>query len=226
MNEKINIMDVRIDNCTAKEAMKTAVESIDSYPVSIFEIMTSDILLQLSAIPELKEKISEFDLLLPGEITLLDAAGITEKKYRQETENRVFLKMFMRYLNKQHKRVYLLAETSEEISEFQDYIRKFYNGIQIVGMLKVSEESRTDDMIVNAINGSETDCILSILSSPLQEELILTIRNLLSAHVWLGLGKEIIPVCKRKMKQNWLTQFIVKRILQKEMEKGKKNGGN
>ena len=37
-------------------------------------------------------------------------------------------------------------------------------------MAKVSAENRADDMLVNAINGAETDCVLSMLCSPLQEE--------------------------------------------------------
>lgn len=226
MSKKINIMDVNIDICAAKEAMQTAIEAIDSDPVSVFELVTSENLLQLSTVPELKEKLAGFDLLLAGEITLLEAAGIAEKKYLQETQSREFVKMFMRYLHKHHKRIYLLTESGDELQDFQEYLHKFYNGVQVVGMTVVSKEGRADDMIVNAVNGSEADCVLSILSSPLQEEFIIRNRNLLNLHVWMNLGREIIPVCKKKMKQNWFTQFIVKRILQKEIEKTKKNGGN
>lgn len=226
MGKKINIMDVNIDRCSAKEAMKKAVKCMNTDPVSVFEILTSDLLLQLAIVPEIKEKMAEFELLLAGELTLLNAAGITDKKYLQETENREFLKTFMRYLHKHHKRVYLVAETEEEVQDFKAYMHKFYGGAQLVGTIKVSSESRADDMVVNAINGSEADCVLSILSSPLQEEFIIKNRSLLNVHVWMNLGKEIIPVCRRKMKQNRFTQFIVKRILQKEIKKGNKNGGN
>ncbi len=45
-------------------------------------------------------------------------------------------------------------------------------------------------MLVNAINGSEVDCVLSALSVPLQEDFIAKNRNLLDARVWIGVGKE------------------------------------
>lgn len=231
MGKNINIMDVNIDICTAKEAMRLAIECMESEKLSIFELLTSNILLHLDAMPELKKELSEFELLIAGETTLLKAAGIADKKLIQEIENRVFLKMFMRYLKKNHKRVYLLAETKDENKEFQEYMNQFYCGIEIAGALSVTDEQktdeqRTDDMIVNAINGSEVDCVLSILSSPLQEQFVVRNRNLLNTRVWLSLGREIIPVCKKKMKHNRLMQFVIRRILQKEIEKQKKNGGN
>ncbi len=46
-------------------------------------------------------------------------------------------------------------------------------------------------MLVNAINGSEVDCILSALSVPLQEDFIAKNRNLLDARVWVGVGNRM-----------------------------------
>ena len=50
-------------------------------------------------------------------------------------------------------------------------------------MAKVSAKNRADDMLINAINGEEVDCVLSALSSPLQEELISKNRNVMNARV-------------------------------------------
>lgn len=84
----------------------------------------------------------------------------------------LYLKMFMRYLHKNHKRLYLLVESEEEGQEAFRYLQKAYSGVQLVGLAKVSAEGRADDMLVNAINGSEVDCVLSALSVPLQEDFI------------------------------------------------------
>ena len=91
----------------------------------------------------------------------------------------LYLKMFMRYLHKNHKRLYLLVESEEEGQEAFRYLQKAYSGVQLVGLAKVSAEGRADDMLVNAINGSEVDCVLSALSVPLQEDFIAKNRNLL-----------------------------------------------
>lgn len=80
--------------------------------------------------------------------------------------------MFLRYLARKHKRVYLLVESEEEGQKMFGHFEEYYRGTQIVGMAKVSAKNRADDMLINAINGEEVDCVLSALSSPLQEELI------------------------------------------------------
>ena len=91
-------------------------------------------------------------------------------------------------------------------------------------MAKVSAKNREDDMLINAINGEEVDCVLSALSSPLQEELISKNRNVMNARVWLGLGKDGIPVSAKGIGGGRIGQFFMKQIFKKEIEKSKKRG--
>ncbi|WP_418875133.1 WecB/TagA/CpsF family glycosyltransferase, partial [[Clostridium] scindens] len=208
MSDKIKVLDIDIDNCTAKEAMKETMEYLKSEPVSVIEMVTVDGLMQMDELPELKENMQEFDLVLAGDKTILEAADITDRKFLQETEGHLFLKMFMRYLHKNHKRIYLLVETEEEGQEFYDYLQRYYSGLQIIGLAKVSAQNRADDMLVNAINGGEVDCIFAALSAPLQEDFIMKNRSLLDARVFIGLGKESLPVKKAGLGQSRIGQFL------------------
>lgn len=223
MNDKISVLDIEIDNFTAKEAMKETVRYMDSEPVNVVELVTVDGLMQMDEVPELKNDIRKFDLVLAGDRTILEAAEITDRKYLQETESHVFLKMFFRYIHKNHKRIYLLVESEEEGEHLYNYLEKSYGGAQIAGLAKVSAQNRADDMLVNAINGGEIDCVISILSSPLQEEFIARNRGILNTRICLGLGQGILPVGKRGFGQSRITQFFVKRIFKKEIEKRKKD---
>ena len=65
----------------------------------------------------------DFKLVLPGEVEILEAAEIHDRVKLKETENRIFLKMFMKYLQKNQKRIYLLADTEEEIVQAENAIR-------------------------------------------------------------------------------------------------------
>ncbi len=222
MSGKINVLGIYIDNYTAKEAMKRAMEYMESDPVNIIDLVTVNDVMDMEEAPGLKEEISEFDLVLAGDRTILEAADIDERKYLQETERSLFLKMFLRYLHKNHKRVYLLVETEEEGQILYDYLERYYGGIQISGMAKVSAGNRADDMLVNAINGAEIDCVISVLSSPLQEDFAVRNRNLLNTRILLGLGKELLPVFDRGAGTEKMTRFLLKRIFKKEMKKRKK----
>lgn len=224
MSEKINVLDIDIDHCSAKEAMKEAIAYMDSEPVNIIEMVTVDGLMEIGEVPELKEDIGDFDIVLAGDKTILEAADITEHRCLQETEDKTFLRMFLRYLHKNHKRVYLLVESEEEGQEFYSHLENSYRGIQIVGMAKVSAKNRADDMLVNAINGEEVDCILAALSSPLQEELAARNRDLMNVRVWVGLGKSAVPIGGRGAGQGRFSQFLIKQIFKKEIEKRKKRG--
>ena len=150
MNEKINVLNVNIDSCTAKEAMKETIAFLETEPVSVIEVVSVDGLMQMNDLPELKEKLNEFDLVLPGEELILETAE--EARMPKEIDMSLYLKMFMRYLHKNHKRIYLLVESEEEGQEAFRYMQKAYSGIQLIGLAKVSAEGRADDMLVNAIN--------------------------------------------------------------------------
>ncbi len=221
MNRKINVLDIDIDNCSAKEALKKTIEYMDSVPVNTVEMVTVDGLMQMDDMPELKDEMWKFDLLMAGDKTILEAADVTEKRYLQEAEDQLFLRMFLRYLHKNHKRVYLLVESEEEGQTFFDYLQKHYDGVQVVGLAKVSATNRADDMLVNAINGGEVDCVIAALLAPLQEDFIIKNRNLLDVRLWLGIGKSTLPVCKNGFVSGKLGQFLVKYIFKREIEKRK-----
>ena len=221
MSQRIDVLNVHIDNCSAKEAMQEIVSYMDSEPINIIEMVTSGSVMQIDNSFDVKERFSDFDLVLAGEKTLLEAAGVTDGKYLKEAEERTFLKMFLRYLHKHRKQVYLLAETEEGAHRFSDFLAKKYSGIHVAGIAKVSAENRADDMIVNSINGSEVDCVFAALPSPLQEAFVLKNRCLMNARVWLGLGIEIHPTKKPKLGNGLLFQFILKKMLCKEIERRK-----
>ena len=132
------------------------------------------------------------------------------------------MRMLLRYIDKHHKRVYLLVESEEEGQEFLHFLEYRCRGAQIGGMAKVSAKDRADDMIVNAINGADIDCVISAMSSPLQEDFVTKNRSVLNANVWLGLGKEIIPFGRTGTVQNRLTQYVIKKVFRKELEKRKR----
>ena len=72
MNEKINVLGVNIDSFTAKEAMKETIAFLESEPVSVIDVVSVDALMQMNDLPELKEKMNEFDMILPGEKLILE----------------------------------------------------------------------------------------------------------------------------------------------------------
>lgn len=224
MNEKIKVLDVPISNYTAKEAMKKVMEYMQTEPISIIEMVTMNTLVQLFDKEEQKKYIDEFEFTFVGDKSILEAAGVTDSKYLKEADTLLFVKMLMRFLHKNHNKVFLLAENEESLRILKDYVEDNYSGIKIAETATMEEHGKSDDMIVNRINGAEVDCILVTLPSPLQEEIILRNRLLLNARIWFGLGMELREkqtVSGKKRLKTFFTQRIMKKKIEKEQKQNR-----
>lgn len=221
MEKRINIFDVEIDGFTAKAAMKAAVEYMQSESINTIEIVTLDMLMRGQDSPEWKEETKEIDLVLPGEKEILEAAEVLDKSLLKDVTNKMFLKMFLRYLQRNRKRIFLIADSMQELENLRQALEKYNRGIIVVGTGILDAEGKAKEEVINDVNGAETDCIFSVLPSPQQEAFIVQNRNLLNARVWLG--------CGRTLAQNYgerpaggVRRFIIKKMFRYRVEKQKK----
>ncbi len=219
MNEKITVLDIDINDYTAKHAMKQTVEYMRTEVLNVIEMVTADTLMYAKEEQKLKEDIRCCDMILPGEKEILEAASETEKKHLQEIQAGTYLKLFLHYLHKNRLRVYLLTETESEAEEICGFLSKSYKGIQIAGIGRYGEGYCSEDLIVNAVNGSEADCVISTLSSPMQEAFVAKNRSLLYAKVWLGAGKLLKSLYKDDDRKGRIVKFIIHKIFKREMER-------
>lgn len=139
---------------------------------------------------------------------------ITSEGEEDSEEQRLFVKMFVRFLHKNQGSVFLLAESEKRLSELQDYLANEQCGIQIVGTIAMEEEGVSDDKILNRINGVETDCVIATLSKEVQEEFVASYRTALDAKIWLDLGTHL-----RLKQKKWgieaIKQFFVRHLFRK-----------
>lgn len=222
MSETICVLDVKIDNCSAKQAMKASVEFMGTAATSVVELVTIETLMLARDKPELKKVIEQSDLVLPGQEEILEAAGVIDARYIQETRTQTYLRMYLKYLHKNHSRVYLLVETEEEADRLTAHLVSRYRGIQIAGAAKVASGTDMDDMLVNAINGGEVDCVIAILSSPVQEEFIARNRSLINARMWLGAGKLMEPIYKGRSKGEKVAAFVDRMFFMRATRKNRR----
>lgn len=217
------VLGIQLNNCTAKGAMEAVLKYMEEEQLQVVEMATVDGLMSVMEREDSGESIKNFDLILAGDTTVLESSGLESRQLFKETKEQTFLKLFFQFLHKNHKRVYFLGEKEEECTKYYEYFMQRYSGCQIVGVAKVSAQDPADDMVVNAINGSECDCILSKLPSPLQEDFIIRNQRLLNARVWLGVGKNPLPGEKNTTVMAKFGDFILRHLFKKEIAKRKKN---
>lgn len=226
MDKKINVLDVEIDNNSAKETMRKVMTYMDKELISVIEMITSDVLVKCKENETLKYNIAQSDLVLAGEKDVLELAGITDRKKLQEADTHLFLKMLLHFFHKNQNKIFILTATEEERTNFKEYLHEFYNGIDIVGAECVPEDQSLDDMILNSINATEPECVISILPPAIQEAFVARNKILLNARIWLGLGKDVhLPKGIKRKKP--IHDFLIKYFLKREVEKEKlKKRGN
>jgi len=211
MCEKIEVLGLQLDGFTAKEAMQEAIRYMETEPISTIEILAGTSVVELTETGDLRDKLAQMELLIVGDRTLL-----------KEAETHLFLKMFLRYLKKGNRKVFLLAPSEERMGKLRDYLARYYSGIEISGAEIVEDKPQVGDMIVNKINGAETECILSVLPSPQQENFIGENKAVLDARVWLGLGDGLSKSDAKKSTRGKIQNFFVKFMLKSEIKKKEK----
>ena len=165
------------------------------------------------------------DLVLPGSVEILEAAKTDDARLLRETDNKLFLRMFLKYLQKNHHKIYLLAASQEELVKAEEALARYNQGIRVVGDAvihpEVGELTDADRIhgIVNAVNGSEADCILSVLPSPAQEDFIEQNRVLIDTRVWIGCGSVLMRSFDDRKMTSRIKRMLVKKVFRYKVEK-------
>lgn len=222
MEEKIQVLDATIHNDSAKIAMSKMVDYIQQDTFHVVEVVTMRSLMKLLEVEEHRQYLDEFDFTFAGDKEVLEAGGVKDVRRLQEAENMLFVKMFLRYLHKNRKKVFILADDEEVLQKVLSFVQENYRDIRIAETAVIEEQSSSDEMVVNQINGVETDCVMAFMTSPLQEEFLIRNRLLINTKVWIGLGRELYE----RMGQNtWLfrlRKFLTLRFWKKKIEKEQK----
>lgn len=222
MNDKIQVLDAIIHNDSAKAAMTKMVDYIRQDTFHVVEVVTMQSLVKLLEQEEHRQYLEAFDFTFAGDKEVLEAGGVTDDKRLKEAEDMLFVKMFLRYLHKNRKKVFVLADDEETLQKVFYIMTENYRDIRVVEHAVLSEQGPSEEMIINQINGVETDCVMAFMASPLQEEFLIRNRSLINTKVWIGLGREF---CERMSESSWF--FRVKKLLtlrfwKKKIEKEQK----
>ena len=108
-----------------------------------------------------------------------------------DAESELFVKMSMRFLHKNSKKVFLLAQNEDMLLELGDYVEETYPKIRVMEMANWEENAMSYDMILNRINGAEAECIIAAIPAEEQETFISQYRTALDAKIWLGVGTNL-----------------------------------
>ncbi len=188
MMKKLRILGMELDNYTVWEAMGKVEGFLNTTIMNTVEAVSMEMLVKAQADGFLKECIEGLDLAIISDKEILKAAGEVSSLRMRETVENAFLKEFMRRVSRNHRIVYLLGDTREQLEELRVFLHENYNKVKIAGDYALADCMGDYDAVINEINIAAPDVILSVIATPGQEGFLKENKEKFNAKIWYGLG--------------------------------------
>lgn len=226
MIKKIEIMGLELDNYPYSEALSMMESFLGDTALSPVLHIDTDRLLIAEQDEVVKEVIEEAAFTVITDAQLLTAAGETSQIRLAEVREQDFFSEFMNRIYQLDQSVYLLGISEEQIERCSGLLLKQFPHVRVLGSSVISDRIDDNAGVVNSINISMPDVILSVLESPLQEHFLKAYQKQICAKIWYGLGFD--PTQNRKsssLKKIWknlVGERMVRSKIQDESSKGER----
>lgn len=217
--KKINILGVAITDYSLKESLIKLDSFIGGGGLNTILYVTTPMLIMAGENEEEKNEIEAMDMTLCGDADILKVAEIKSVSRLYEVENQVFLKEFLRRLVLGGGKVYLLAESEEEVDSLQGELENIQKDIQIVGKSVIPDGGEGLEEIINRINDIAPIAVISRFPSGGQEKWMIEAKPFVNAEVWLGISKDMVLNGTKEPFRKKVSDKIYKKIFRRRINR-------
>jgi UDP-N-acetyl-D-mannosaminuronic acid transferase (WecB/TagA/CpsF family) len=217
--QKINILGVAITDYSLKESLIKLDSFIGGGGLNTILYVTTPMLIMAGENEEEKNEIEAMDMTLCGDADILKVAEIKSVSRLYEVENQVFLKEFLRRLVLGGGKVYLLAESEEEVDSLQGELENIQKDIQIVGKSVIPDGGEGLEEIINRINDIAPIAVISRFPSGGQEKWMIEAKPFVNAEVWLGISKDMVLNGTKEPFRKKVSDKIYKKIFRRRINR-------
>lgn len=225
MVKKLEILGIKLNNYTVREAMLKIEVCWNNTIMSTVETISMDTLVKAQSDELVKSCIENLDLAIICDKEILKAAGLVSTQRMKETVENEFMKEFLRRAVRNRRTVYLLGETEEQIELLREFLDEKYERIKIAGIYALSACNGDYDNVINEINIATPDAILSVIPTPEQEYFLKEHKEKLNAKIWYGLGGDFAGRQGKSEVAGFARKLIQKGILHTRLMRYKKSDG-
>ena len=106
----------------------------------------------------------------------------------KETEENDFAFEFFKRIERNKKSLFLLGETDVRIAHIREELEQEFPKVEIVGEYAVENCVGNLEAVINDMNATTPDVIVSVLPTPMQEHFFLGHKDKMNATIWYGVG--------------------------------------
>jgi len=188
MIKKIRLLGMELDNFSLREEILLGESFYDKNELSVVRTVSINTLSLAVKDDRVRRGIAEADLLIVEDKEILLEAGIRSAQRLRDAGEHGFMQEYLRRMDNTGRRVFLTAADGVHLDELRDFLNRAYERLQIVGSYVLEDCNGEYDVMVNEINASAPDVVLSAIESPDEEAFLLQARPKISAKVWFSLG--------------------------------------
>lgn len=220
MIKKIDIMGILLDDYTVREALHQIESFSDDNVLRSIESISMQMLMEAEQDEELRNAISSLDLAIVGQKEILEVAGAGTMQRIKETEENDFFYEFLKRLERNHKRLFLLGETKEKNNRIKEKLIEQYPQLSIAGEYALENCIGDQAAVINEMNAATPDLVLSVLPSPTQEHFFWEHKDKINARIWYGVGD--VEIDGRTGVKKMVTSLLHRGRLKSSIEKYEK----
>ena len=189
MIKKIDILGIQLDNYTVREAIRQVEAYLDNGVLNSIECISMQMLIHSEDDTVLREVMGGLDLAIIGEKEILRAAGIGTMQRMKETEENDFSFEFFKRVERNKKSVFVLGQTAEKIEKTKGMLHEEFPKLVFAGEYAIEKCKGNLETVINDMNATAPDVIVSVLPTPLQEHFFREHKDKMSASIWYGIGE-------------------------------------
>lgn len=221
MTEDMNVLGVELSILPVQGAMARVDKNLRKGGLYVIQYLSIDLLTRAEQDEELRNCINQIDLKLIGEKGLLDVIGNKDRVREREVMENEFMKAFLKRMAREHYPVFLLCDDQVKVERFTNYLSTHYREARIVDTYSMENWFGDYDEIVNRINGSGADVVITVLESPFRETFVAHNRSKLSPSVWFGLGDKQIEEFLERHRTSFLWELFRQTMFKRRVNKYK-----
>lgn len=195
MIKKVDILGIQLDNYTVREAIMCAERYLSNDVLNTIESISHQMLIASQTDAVSRSVIGSLDLAVIGEKEILQAVGLESMQRTREIEENDFYFEFFKRIERNKKSVFLLGETEERLDELKKEFAQRFPKLIFAGEYAIEKCVGDLEAVINDMNATTPDVIVSVLPPPLQEHFLYEHRDKMNASIWYGIGA--MPFCRK-----------------------------
>ena len=186
MDEKIRLFNNDLDIISARDCMEEIQKFLIDGALHTIKLLDVDIVYDAYKNSDYRNYLELYDRLLIEDLELFQSLNIDNKKRFQEIQRHMFRDSFMRFLITMKTRVILLFDDNKIMRCTKEIFAKRYKNINLLGVEMLNQNSEDQDELLNHINGQETQVIMSLCNTEMDELFLKSYEKMLSASIWIS----------------------------------------